>query len=113
MATAFYKNFIGLNEIMIKKLMAAFAVVMLTGCVSLNSVSLTQVPKERSNQITSSADSWTFLGIAFNNDFVDEVTLDLKSQCPQGKLEGVLTKHQNTLYFLVVKREVVATAYCN
>lgn len=92
----------------------AFAVLaaVLTGCVNLNSVSLTQVPAERSHELSASADHWSLLGIAFDNDFVDEAVMDLKSQCAGGKVEGVLTKFQNTVYFLVVKREVVATAYC-
>jgi len=86
--------------------------VALTGCVSLNSVSLTQVPAERTNEVRASADHWAILGIAFDNDFVDEAVNDLRTQCQGGKLEGVLTKFQNTVYFLVVKREVIATAYC-
>ncbi|KZZ45130.1 MAG: hypothetical protein MK185_14145 [Saccharospirillaceae bacterium] len=89
-----------------------FLSITLTGCVSLNSVSLTQVPQERANQVTASADHWAILGIAFDNDFVDEAINDLRNQCQGGKLDGVLTKFQNTVYFLVVKREVVATAYC-
>ncbi|MCT7358978.1 hypothetical protein [Thalassolituus pacificus] len=85
----------------------------LTGCVSLNSVSLTQVPAERSNEISATSSSWTFLGIAFSNDFVDEAVLDLKSQCAGGKVEGILTKFQHTVFIPVVIREVVATGYCH
>lgn len=96
-----------------KQLLLALVMLNLVACVSLNSVSLTQIPQDRSKQITAQSDSWTLLGIAFNNDFVDEVTLKLRSQCPDGKVQGVLTKHQNTLYFLAMKREVIATAYCN
>lgn len=84
----------------------------LGGCVSLQSVSLTQVPKERSNQVTASADQWSFLGLAVNSDFVNEAVLDLKNQCQGGKLEGVLTKYQSTFYPFVLNREVIATGYC-
>ena len=84
----------------------------LNACVSLNSVSLTQVPAERNNTITASSHSWNFLGIAFSNDFVDVAIMELKRQCVGGKLTGILTKHQTTAYFLVFKREVIATGYC-
>lgn len=84
----------------------------MVGCVSLNSVSLTQIPKERKHQVTASSDHWAILGLAADNDFVDEAVMELKSKCEGGKLEGVLTKFQNTVYFLVVQREVIATAYC-
>jgi hypothetical protein len=52
------------------------------------------------------------LGIAFSNDFIDVAIMDLKRQCVGGKVEGILTKHQTTAYFLVFKREVIATGYC-
>lgn len=84
-----------------------------TGCVSLSSVSLTQVPANRSHEVFATTSSWNFLGIAFSNDFVDEAILDLKSQCLGGKIEGILTKFQYTAYVLVFKREVVASGYCN
>lgn len=98
---------------MLQRTIAVFLLTLtLGGCVSLNSVSLTQVPEQRSNEVSASADHWAILGIAFDNDFVDEAVSELRSQCQGGKLNGVLTKFQNTVYFLVVKREVIATAYC-
>ena len=85
----------------------------LSGCVGLNTVSMTQVPAERDNKITTNSSSWNFIGINFSNVFVDEAIENLKSQCPTGKIEGVYTKHQTTGYVLVFKREVIVSAYCN
>jgi hypothetical protein len=85
----------------------------LTGCVGLNTVSMTQVPAERDNVISTSSSSWNFIGINFSNAFVDEAIDELKGQCPTGKIEGVYTKHQTTGYVLMFKREVVVSAYCN
>jgi len=85
----------------------------LSGCVGLNTVSMTQVPAERDNKITTNSSSWNFIGINFSNVFVDEAIEDLKTQCPTGKIEGVYTKHQTTGYVLVFKREVIVSAYCN
>lgn len=85
----------------------------LSGCVNLNSLSMTQVPEARSNLISASAHDWNFLGFVFDNDFVDEAVSELKQKCEGGKLQGVLTKHQTTAYLLVFKREVIASGYCN
>ncbi len=85
----------------------------LSGCVGLNTVSMTQVPAERDNKITTNSSSWNFIGINFSNVFVDEAIENLKTQCPTGKIEGVYTKHQTTGYVLVFKREVIVSAYCN
>ena len=85
----------------------------LIGCVGLNTVSMTQVPAERDNKISTNSSSWNFIGINFSNAFVDEAIANLKGQCPTGKIEGVYTKHQTTGYVLVFKREVIVSAYCN
>ena len=88
-------------------------VISLSGCVGLNTVSMTQVPAERDNKITTNSSNWNFIGINFSNVFVDQAIEDLKGQCPTGKIEGVYTKHQTTGYVLVFKREVIVSAYCN
>jgi predicted small secreted protein len=89
------------------------AVSVLSGCVSLNSVSLTQVPEKRDHLVTANASDYLFLGFTTQNDFVDEAIENLKAQCRDGKLTGILTKHQTTSYVLVFKREVIASGYCN
>lgn len=96
-----------------KVLLAASLLILLSGCVSLNSVSMTQVPQQRQHEVFASADHWSLLGIAFSNDFADEAVSQLQQQCQGGKLEGVYTKYQNTLYLLVVQRQVIVSGYCN
>ncbi|ASP37746.1 hypothetical protein CHH28_03235 [Bacterioplanes sanyensis] len=96
-----------------KVLFTAALLALLSGCVSLNSISMTQVPQQRQNEVSSQADHWSLLGIAFNNDFADQAMADLQQQCVGGKLEGVYTKYQNTLYFLILQREVIVSGYCN
>jgi hypothetical protein len=85
----------------------------LTGCVGLNTVSMTQVPAERDNKITTKSSSWNVIGINFSNAFVDEAIDELKAQCTTGKIEGIYTKHQTTGYLLIFKREIIVSAYCN
>lgn len=98
---------------MLRILLSAIAITMLAGCVSLNSVSLTQIPSNKGNLVSASANDWVFLGFTTQNDFVDDAINNLKNQCKTGKLTGVLTKHQTTAYVFVFKREVIASGYCN
>jgi len=113
MLIVFYKYL----EIVMKKLfvilLSLTAITVLSGCVSLNSVSLTQLPKERDHLVSATASDIVFLGFTTQNDFVDEAIKSLKAQCRGGKINGILTKHQTTAYVLVFKREVIASGYCN
>lgn len=97
---------------MTRLISVAILALIMTGCVHLNSVSLTQIPGEKGQLVSASAHDWVFLGFTSQNDFVDEAVANLKNECPNGKLTGILTKHQTTAYFLVFKREVIASGYC-
>lgn len=93
----------------------AFLAILLSGCVSLNSVSLTQIPKERKNRVHSEASKFIIFGFTFSNSFADEVVPDLARQCKGGMVQGILTKDEAVNYFigLVVKQRIQATGYCN
>lgn len=93
-------------------LAAAFLLSAATGCASLESVSMTQVPKERGTPVSAQSSSWGFLGIFFSNSFADEAVDELRRQCPTGKLMGVFTKHENRFYLLVLERRVNVTGMC-
>jgi hypothetical protein len=40
------------------------------------------------------------------------VAEQLRAQCPQGRLSGVVTKYESTLYVIWVSRRITATGYC-
>lgn len=81
-------------------------------CTSLQSVSVTQIPSDRSRPVRAEVSNTALFGIHFDNDFIDELTPDLVKQCPHGRLTGILTKHENTTYVIVATRKVIATGYC-
>lgn len=85
---------------------------LLSGCASVNSVSLTPIPEKRNNIITSEVSKTIFLAFNFNNDFVDQIVTDLKSKCPHGTVSGILTKDEVIWYFLFHTRKVTATGFC-
>lgn len=87
---------------------------LLSACASINSVSVTSIPAKKGTPIKAEGSRVIVLGLSFDNDFVDRMTEDLKAQCPNGEVKGILTKDETILYFLFVvyKRKVTATGYC-
>ena len=86
---------------------------LLGGCASVNSVALTPIPRQRSNRIQAEVTKTVFLAFNFDNDFVDGLVDDLKRQCPNGVVSGILTKDETISYVLVFKKRIVATGFCN
>jgi hypothetical protein len=84
-------------------------------CVSLRSVSLTSVPAGRDSVVQAKESEFLVFGIATNNDFVDDVARTLGRQCQGGRIQGILTKHYQTIYvyWLLEKRTVEARGYCS
>ncbi|NBW80787.1 hypothetical protein EBR21_03445 [bacterium] len=82
-----------------------------TGCASLRSVSVTSIPQNRNEPVVASVSKWIFLGLNFDNDYVDELTSKLRQKC-DGKVSGLMTKYESTLYFILSKDQITATGYC-
>ncbi len=84
------------------------------GCASINSLSLTPIPVNRSNKVEVIKSKVIILGFNFDNDFVDQINDELKAKCPNGKISGILTKDEDINYFLyfVWKKQVSVTGYC-
>jgi hypothetical protein len=89
------------------------ALLALAGCASVNSVSLTPIPSQRSRVVKAEVSKTIFLAFNFDNDFVDPLVEDLKRQCPKGVVSGILTKDEIISYFIVFTRHITATGYCN
>lgn len=85
----------------------------LVGCASVNSVSLTPIPANRSNQVRAEVSKTIFLAFNFDNDYINPLVEDLKRQCPNGIVSGILTKDETISYVLVFTKKVTATGYCN
>lgn len=96
------------------KLALIVSATLLTACASVNSVSLTPIPKDRSNPVKVEASKTIFLGFNFDNDFINNLVDGLKAQCPNGKVSGILTKDEDINYFLYIvwKKQITASGYC-
>jgi hypothetical protein len=92
--------------------LVALSAPLVAGCTSLQSVSVTQVPVDRSRQVHAEVSNTALFGIHFDNDFVDDLLPQLLAQCPHGRITGLLTKQESSLYIIVTTRRVIATGYC-
>lgn len=81
-------------------------------CASVQSVSLTQIPKNRSKPVSARAEKLIFFAFNFDNDFVDNITEDLRAGCKDGDVRGILTKDEVYSYVFAHKRVVTAQGYC-
>jgi len=98
---------------MIKLVLAVIGITMITSCASVQSVSLTPIPKQRSKVIKAEVSKFVFLAFNFNNDFIDEIVDQLKEKCPDGVISGILTKDESVSYILAHTRKISASAFCN
>lgn len=85
-----------------------------TGCAHVNSVSLTSIPAGKGRPVRAETSKTIFLGFNFDNDYVEQMASDLRRQCPNGMVRGILTKDETINYFLffVWARKVTASGYC-
>lgn len=99
---------------MFKSISALVLSLLFVGCASVNSVSLSSIPANKGKEIHSEASKTIILGFNFNNDYVDDMAEDLKRQCPNGIVKGILTKDEVIDYFLFIvwARKVTASGYC-
>ena len=93
-------------------LLVSFALVA-SGCASVQSISLTPVPVNRQKVVRASVEKFVILAFNFDNDYVDGLADDLKRQCPNGVVSGILTKDEVISYILAHKRIVTATGFCS
>lgn len=98
-------------------LLVALLLASLSGCASLNSFSMTQVPADRSHPVSAEDHDWVVWGFKFNNDITNNVRDKLHKQCPNGKVTGIMTKQETYLHLYTIivpfwKRVVTAQGYC-
>ena len=84
------------------------------GCTYIAAVSQTNVPVQRSKEVSASTYKFNFLGFNFDNDEILRLATSLRDKCPDGDVRGILTKDTRIMYFLFFfwARETTATGYC-
>lgn len=96
------------------KILICLFVLVLTSCTSLHSVSTSSIPAQRGKPVSAKSEKFIILGFNFSNEYIDHVVKDLARQCPNGKVQGILTKQESVNYFLYFfwTSRVSAQGYC-
>lgn len=97
-----------------KTIILIMALSILASCASVNSVSQTSIPKNKSNIVKAKVEKNIIFLMNFNNDYIDNLTQQLMNQCPNGSVKGILTKDENFVYFPIIfhKSVISAEGYC-
>ena len=96
-----------------KLLAAGIFIAAFAGCASVNSVSLTPIPSQRSHPVNAEVSKTIFLAFNFDNDYIDPLVQELKAKCPNGIVSGILTKDETVSYVIVFKKRITATGFCS
>lgn len=95
------------------KSVALLSVLFSMGCASVNSLSLTPIPANRGKVVKAEVEKFIFLAFNFDNDYVEPLVSNLKQQCPNGVVSGILTKDEVISYIFAHTRKVTATGFCS
>lgn len=97
-----------------KVLLALFMMVYFIGCAQVRSVSQTSIPQKRTNQVKAEVTKNIFLFLNFNTNYLNELSDQLKKKCPEGRIEGILTKDVHITYFPIIFHQdhITAEGYC-
>lgn len=96
-----------------KLFIIATACSLLGACASINSVSLTPIPSQRSRPVKAEVSKFIVFAFNFDNDYIDPLVTDLKRQCPDGVISGILTKDETISYVFAFRKVITATGFCN
>ncbi len=86
-----------------------------SSCTHLSSVSQTSIPAKKGKIVKAQVEKNIIFLFNFSNSYVDAINEQLAAKCPNGKVSGILTKHESITYFPIVfhKQKVIAEGFCN
>lgn len=89
--------------------------IFITSCANVRSISQTSIPAKKGKVVKAEVKKNIFFFFNFNNDYVDNLSKQLVSQCPKGSVKGILTKDVVVTYFPIIYRQerMTAEGYCN
>ena len=97
---------------MLKLISGILIILFFSGCTHLLSVSTSSIPKNRDRKVNVTVERFIFMAFNFNNNYVNDLAEQLAQKCPDGKVKGILTKHEKVGYFLAHTVRVSAEGYC-
>jgi len=83
-------------------------------CAQVRSVSQTSIPVKKENIVKAEVKNNIILFFNFSTTYVNDLTAQLQNACPNGKVEGILTKDVIVTYFPIIfyQEQISTEGYC-
>ena len=90
------------------------SLLMLVSCAQVRSVSQTSIPVKRSKVVKAEVTNNIFLLFNFSTNYLNSLTDQLRNSCPNGRVEGILTKDVMITYFPIIfhREHITAEGFC-
>jgi hypothetical protein len=97
-----------------KKTLLILSLLFISSCAQVRSVSQTSIPLKKDKPVKAEVTNNIFLLFNFSTTYVNDLTLQLQKSCPNGRVEGILTKDVLTMYFPIIfyRENITAEGYC-
>lgn len=97
-----------------KSAILVLSMMFLASCAQVRSVSQTSIPAKRGTPVKAEVTNNIILLMNFKTDYVNDLTAQLQKSCPNGKVEGILTKDVMITYFPIIfhREHITAEGYC-
>ena len=97
-----------------KLILCLLVLLVASSCARVRSVSQTSIPVKRANLVSAEVKNNVFFFFNFRTDYVNDLTSQLVKKCPNGKVEGILTKDVVVTYFPIIyyQEQITAEGYC-
>jgi len=98
-------------NILSRLLIAALALISLSGCILVQSGTVSS-SAAKGNAVTASASDWGILHLSIPQGLTSNVNGQLMNQCPSAKLSNVSTQFEMREFFLAQMYTVTASGTC-
>lgn len=97
-----------------KSVIMILTLLMLVSCAQVRSVSQTSIPTKKDKVVTAKVTNNIILLLNFSTNYLNDLTTQLQNSCPEGRVEGILTKDVMITYFPIIfhREEITAEGYC-
>ncbi len=85
-----------------------------TSCAQVRSVSQTSIPVNKNKPVKAEVKNNIFFFFNFSTSYLNDLTSQLQKSCPNGRVEGILTKDVFITYFPIIfhREHVTAEGFC-
>lgn len=96
-----------------KHLLFFIGILVLSGCAhSVHQYSVNSSDSRTGRLVTANSEQFVVLGFVSDTKYVDQAFDRLKSQCPNGRIDGINTRYSTSLGFFSWTNKILMRGYC-